>query len=193
MKHLLFAVCIAVPLYALCLPARVVRVIDGDTFVIETGEHVRVIGINAPEMKTIYGEPAKEHLMVLIDGKTVDLENDHISADKDKYGRLLRYVFVDGVDVDKQMVKDGYAIAFLKFRFDKAEEYKQSELEARLKKLGIWLNNGNEIYSVKKARTRQHVWRTIRQIFKISVAGAIIFAIAFFLFKNLRAKGNRQQ
>lgn len=192
MKHVLVAICIAVPLYALCLPAKVVRVIDGDTFVIETGEHVRVIGINAPEMKTVYGQPAKEHLIALIDGKTVDLQNDHTSADKDKFGRLLRYVFLNGVDIDKQMVADGYAIAFLKYRFDKEEEYKQTELDARQKKLGIWLTNGTEIYTVKNHRTHQHIGRTLRKIFKLTIAGAIILAVVFMLFKNMGASGKKK-
>ncbi len=119
-------------------PAKVIRVIDGDTFVIETGERVRMLGINAPEMKTPEGEPAKEHLLAMIDGKVVDLEPDHISANKDVYGRLLRYVILDGVDIDKKMVTDGYAIAFLKYSFDKEAEYKVEEDKAKAASLGIW-------------------------------------------------------
>jgi len=124
-------------------PAKVKRVIDGDTFVIETGERVRMLGINAPEMKTPFGQPAKDHLLALIDGQVVDLQPDHISADKDVYGRLLRYVILNGVDIDKKMVTDGYAIAFLKFPFDKEEEYKQEELKAKTAALGIWQNRDN--------------------------------------------------
>lgn len=192
MKHVLLIICIALPLCAQCLPAKVVRVIDGDTFVIETGEHVRVIGINAPEMKTVYGQPAKEHLIALIDGKTVDLQNDHTSADKDKFGRLLRYVFLNGVDIDKQMVADGYAIAFLKYRFDKEEEYKQTELDARQKKLGIWLTNGTEIYTVKNNRTHQHMGRFFRHIGKLSIVGLIIIVATLLLLKNMQATGKRK-
>ena len=123
-------------------PVKVIRVIDGDTFVIEGGERVRVIGINAPEMKTEYGEPAKEHLFALIDGQTVDIEPDHISNDKDVYGRLLRYVYLNGTDINKKMVTDGYAIAFLKYPFDKEQEYKQEETKAKTAGLGIWAHTG---------------------------------------------------
>ncbi|HVX50956.1 MAG TPA: thermonuclease family protein [Chitinophagaceae bacterium] len=138
MKYKLLALLLCCSLTLFSKPARVIRVIDGDTFVIETGERVRVIGINAPEMKTEYGEPAKQHLLAMIEGKTVDLEPDHVSKDKDVYGRLLRYVYLDGVDIDKKMVADGYAIAFLKYAFDKETEYKAAEATAKTASLGIW-------------------------------------------------------
>ena len=138
MKYKLLALLLFSTITLFAEPAKVVRVIDGDTFVIGTGEHVRMLGINAPEMKTDLGEPAKEHLLALIDGKTVDLEPDHISNNKDVYGRLLRYVYLDGVDIDKKMVTDGWAIAFLKYPFDKEEEYKQEETKAKTATLGIW-------------------------------------------------------
>jgi len=143
MKYKLLAVLLLITLTLFGKPARVVRVVDGDTFIIETGERVRVIGINAPEMKTLYGPPAKEHLLALIDGKTVDLQPDHISNDKDVYGRLLRYVYLDGIDINKKMVTDGYAIAFLKYPFDKETEYKQEEVKAKSASLGIWQNNNS--------------------------------------------------
>jgi micrococcal nuclease len=52
---------------------RVVRVTDGDTFVIEGGERVRMIGINAPELNDIYGVESKNHLKTLIESKYVNL------------------------------------------------------------------------------------------------------------------------
>ena len=137
-RYRLLIILLALSTILFANPAKVKRVIDGDTFITETGERVRVIGINAPEMKTEYGEPAKEHLIAIIDGQTVDLEPDHISADKDVYGRLLRYVYLNGVDVNKKMVTDGYAIAFLKYPFDKEAEYKQEEAKAKAASLGIW-------------------------------------------------------
>ena len=140
MRCTLFVLLVLSTIICFAQPAKVKRVIDGDTFVTETGERVRMLGINAPEMKTPWGEPAKEHLLALIDGKTVDLQPDHISADKDVYGRLLRYVILDGIDVDKKMVTDGYAVAFLKFPFDKEKEYREEELKARAASLGIWKN-----------------------------------------------------
>lgn len=117
---------------------KVKRVVDGDTFVTESDERVRLIGINAPEMKEFYGADAKEHLKSLIEGKDVELISDHKSKDKDRYSRLLRYVVLNEVDVNEQMILDGYAYALLKFRFDRSGEYSEAETEAKEQQLGMW-------------------------------------------------------
>jgi micrococcal nuclease len=54
---------------------KVTRIIDGDTFETETGEKVRLIGINAPEISDIFGQEAKQYLSDLIENKTVDLQS----------------------------------------------------------------------------------------------------------------------
>jgi len=118
--------------------AKVVRVIDGDTFETETGEHVRMLGINAPEISDEYGEAAKQHLISLLLGETIELFADHISEDRDVFGRLLRYPFLNGKDIDKQMILDGYAEAYLKYSFDKEEEYVEAENQAKRNLVGIW-------------------------------------------------------
>lgn len=117
---------------------KVKRVVDGDTFVTESGERVRLIGINAPEMKDFYGVEAKEHLAELIEGRDVELTRDHKSKDRDRYSRLLRYVVLGGVDINEQMIREGYAFALLKFRFDHAAAYTDAETEAKDQLLGIW-------------------------------------------------------
>jgi len=88
---------------------KVTRIIDGDTFETETGEKVRLIGINAPEISDIFGQEAKQYLSDLIENKIVELQSDNISNDRDRYQRLLRYVILDGVDINKKMVSDGFA------------------------------------------------------------------------------------
>lgn len=72
MKKLLL-VFLFFPMISFGQEIRVVRVIDGDTFVIEGGERVRMIGINAPELKDIYGVESKNHLKTLIESKYVNL------------------------------------------------------------------------------------------------------------------------
>ena len=72
MKKLLL-VLLFVPMISFGQEITVVRVIDGDTFVIEGGERVRMIGINAPELKDIYGVESKNHLKTLIESKYVNL------------------------------------------------------------------------------------------------------------------------
>ena len=90
---------------------KVARVIDGDTIKLESGEYVRLVGINAPEKGQLYYEEAKSRLEELVQGKRVVLKEDF--EDRDKYGRLLRYVYVEGNLVNVQLVREGYAKPYL--------------------------------------------------------------------------------
>ncbi|MBI2908325.1 MAG: thermonuclease family protein [Chloroflexi bacterium] len=93
------------------LPAfRVTRVIDGDTIVINGGRRVRYIGVNTPEIHgkvQPFGQEATEANRALVDGKVVRLEKD--VSETDKYGRLLRYVYVEGLLVNAELVRLGFA------------------------------------------------------------------------------------
>lgn len=86
---------------------KVTKVIDGDTIELSTGETVRLIGLNAPELGQSCSSEAKDMLKELVLEKEVTLEKD--VDDKDQYGRLLRYVFVDGHHVNYGMVYLGFA------------------------------------------------------------------------------------
>ena len=72
---------------------------DGDTIELSNGEKVRYIGINTPETKDprkiveCFGKESYEYNKKLVEGKEVALEKD--VSDKDKYGRLLRYVWIE--------------------------------------------------------------------------------------------------
>lgn len=122
---------------------KVLRIIDGDTFELLSGEKVRLIGINAPEMNDKYGDKSKEYLVNLIQTKDVILKNDSVTKDKDIYGRLLRYVYLDDEDINKKMILDGYALAYTKYSFTKIEEYKQAEQIAKKDKIGLWTEDEN--------------------------------------------------
>ena len=87
--------------------AKVVQVIDGDTIIVEGGYHVRYIGIDSPEKNEPYYLEAKQMNKELVEGKTVTLQKD--ISDQDKYGRLLRYVYVDNIFVNAEIVRLGYA------------------------------------------------------------------------------------
>ncbi|MDC1218156.1 thermonuclease family protein [Flavobacteriaceae bacterium] len=123
MKKLLL-VLLLVPLVSFGQEIKVVRVIDGDTFVIEGGERVRMIGINAPELKDIYGVESKNHLKTLIENKYVNLIKGDVTNNKDYFKRLLRYVYVDSTDINLKMIEDGFASAYLKYPFSKSKQYK---------------------------------------------------------------------
>lgn len=92
---------------------KVIRVIDGDTVEIEGGERVRYVGINSPEAANsqkqaeCFSQEATEKNKSLVEGKTVRLEKD--ATDRDKYGRLLRYVYVGDTFVNLELVAQGFA------------------------------------------------------------------------------------
>lgn len=85
-------------------------VIDGDTLILTNDERVRLIGINAPESGQNCYLESKNKLEELVDSNEVTLEKD--VSDKDMYGRLLRYVYIDSLFVNLEMVRLGYATAY---------------------------------------------------------------------------------
>ncbi len=91
----------------------VVSVTDGDTIKVRLAdgreEKVRYIGINTPEMDQPFGEEAKSANQALVTGREVRLVRD--VRERDRYGRLLRYVYVDGLFVNAELVRIGYAQA----------------------------------------------------------------------------------
>jgi endonuclease YncB( thermonuclease family) len=88
---------------------EVQRIIDGDTFELTDGNRVRLIGIDALEAGGTCSTEATQQLTSLIAGETVYLEKDVSETDID--GRLLRYVYVNGVFVNLELVYYGYAYA----------------------------------------------------------------------------------
>lgn len=115
----------------------VVKVIDGDTIEIEGGYRVRYIGIDAPEKDEPYYWEASETNRRLVEGKRVRLERD--AEDRDKYGRLLRYVWVDDVMVNAELVRLGCAYSHPYPPNLKYQDYLlEMEEQARERRLGIW-------------------------------------------------------
>ena len=93
-----------------CLPsARVVRVIDGDTFVITGGKSVRLLGIDAPALKEPGGTEASARLRALVAGRTVRLEVEWENRVDDPYGRRLAWVWLDRRLVNEVLVREGHA------------------------------------------------------------------------------------
>jgi len=86
----------------------VTQVIDGDTFIISNGEYVRLICVDAPEKNSIYYNMSKDYLSSLILNKTIILKKD--ISERDKFGRLLRYVYLNQTFINKEMIKSGNAV-----------------------------------------------------------------------------------
>jgi len=112
-------------------------VIDGDTIELIDGRTVRYLGIDTPETDELYYAEATEKNRELVEGKVVDLQRGQ--RDKDEYGRLLRYIYVDGVFVNAELIAQGYATAYI---FDPDERYSQVlvqlEQYAKMRQRGLW-------------------------------------------------------
>jgi endonuclease YncB( thermonuclease family) len=97
---------------------RVVRAIDGDTLELDSGFKVRLIGIDTPERGECGYREATEVLAALVAGRDVVLVPG-ARTDQDRYGRLLRYVDVGGVDANLEMIRSGRAVS----RYDSRDGY----------------------------------------------------------------------
>lgn len=132
---LLFIGCFSPP-----VTVKVTRVIDGDTIAIEGDYRVRYIGIDTPEVYPeveAYSIEAREANRQLVEGKEVRLERDVSEADK--YDRWLRYVYVDDIFVNAELVRQGLAEARAYPPDTKYQEYlEELEAEAREAGRGIW-------------------------------------------------------
>lgn len=122
------------------IEAQVVKVIDGDTIdvTINNETHrVRYIGIDAPELDQPFGEEALLKNRELVEGKTVKLEKD--VSDTDQYGRLLRYVYVNDLLVNGELVRLGYAEAVEYPPDTKYQElFDTIQADAKKSERGIW-------------------------------------------------------
>jgi endonuclease YncB( thermonuclease family) len=96
----------------------VTHVVDGDTVDLDTGERVRIIGIDTPEKGQCGYSEATVAMSGLLRGKAV-VVTAGARDDVDRYGRILRYISVDGVDVGQAMIQGGYAVA----RYDSRDGY----------------------------------------------------------------------
>ncbi|HAW49660.1 TPA: hypothetical protein DCX16_01725 [bacterium] len=103
----------------------VTKVIDGDTFLIEGGYSVRILGIDADERGYPCYQAAKDRLEELILNKKIRPEKG--KKDKDQWCRYLRYVFIDDKNISLELVREGLAIA----RFSPEDiKYKEEIIEA---------------------------------------------------------------
>jgi micrococcal nuclease len=130
---------------------KVLKVSDGDTIEVLTPdckiESVRMIGINTPETVDprrpvqCFGEEASNKAKEILKGSTVTLEFDSKSGSRDKYGRILAYVFLpDGRSFNKLMIEEGYAYEYTsentEYRYQ--NEFKEAQRIAEENKRGLW-------------------------------------------------------
>ena len=129
------------------------KVIDGDTIVLENEEHIRLIGVDTPELHhprkpvQYFAKEAKEFTLRESLGKKVRLEYDW--QRKDKYGRTLAYVYLpEGTCLNEEIIKQGYGHAYTRFPFKYLDSYRETEKQARENRKGLW-QSGEDTALVK--------------------------------------------
>lgn len=131
---------------AATISALVVDTIDGDTIDVRVGdrvERVRIIGADTPETKDprkpvqCFGPEASAHTHARLFGKRVTLEID--AEPRDKYGRLLAYVYVDGERFDDELLRLGYArLLIIPPNNEHGRALARATLEAQRARRGLW-------------------------------------------------------
>ncbi|MEM2070808.1 MAG: thermonuclease family protein [Archaeoglobaceae archaeon] len=135
----------------------VLEVVDGDTIKVNingTVEKIRVLGIDCPETRAAndpakfqnisvekldyWGKVAKKFAEENLNGKNVTIKIDPYSDRKDRYGRTLAYVYLEGVDFGALMIQKGLARVYTNAEFSKKAEYLKLQSEAMRSKVGVW-------------------------------------------------------
>lgn len=125
-------------------PCRVVEVSDGDTVYVldqfRSSRKIWLLGIDAPETGQHYSQHSKENLAKLVANENVEVEYHK----RDKYGRIIGKLLIDGRDINLQQIRDGYAWHY-KIKTDEQSEqdfaqYSNAESAAKTKRIGLWSN-----------------------------------------------------
>jgi endonuclease YncB( thermonuclease family) len=148
-KRLSVVVAVAVACVSFASPASattaiiISKVYDGDTVTLNTGERVRLLQIDTPELSSseCYGNEARAALVLLLNNKTgITLKEDPQLDKVDRFGRLLRYVFVGKTNVNLKMVEMGAAAPYF-YRGDKglySNQILKAAEKAKAAKRGLW-------------------------------------------------------
>ncbi|MFH1479170.1 MAG: thermonuclease family protein [Candidatus Omnitrophota bacterium] len=140
----------------------VARVIDGDTIELSNGSMIRYIGVNTPEIRRKageewvydpmpYAEKAKDFNEGKVLGRQIDIEYD--IQRKDKYGRILGYVYIGNIMVNAELIKNGYSVIYsYPPNIKHLDDFLNAQEEARVNKRGIWKDLEDNIISSKEAK-----------------------------------------
>lgn len=129
-------------LQAASLQGKVINVADGDTItVLDTHKNqhkIRLQGIDAPEKSQPYGQKSKQSLYQLVHSQMVSIEFQN----KDKYGRIVGKVILNGNDICFEQIKLGMAWHYKRYQSEQPKEdretYSQAEQSAKSQSLGLW-------------------------------------------------------
>lgn len=144
----LFLLLAALPTHAAAPTYKVIKVVDGDTVDVQVGkkvERIRMIGMDTPETvdprKPVqcFAKEASARAKQLLLGKQVQLVADPTQGERDKYGRLLRYVISDGLNFNKRLIAEGYAHEYTyNIPYKYQAYFKQTQKDAQKAQKGLW-------------------------------------------------------
>ena len=163
---------------------RVESVVDGDTIKINYNgslTSVRIIGVDTPETvdprTTIecFGVEASDYLKQKIGGKTIRIAADTTQADRDKYNRLLRYIYLDGEDIGLSIIANGYGHEYTyNTPYVHQTVYKKAQSEAESNNKGLWAPNAcNNDSAVEKPTTSPSVAKPVQNQNDCNIKGNI--------------------
>lgn len=119
------------------LHGHVLSVHDGDTFWAYCDCHrvkIRLAAVDAPELRQRFGFESRDHLAAMILGRTVVVR----VVGRDRNGRPVGFVEVDGLDVNEAMLADGYG--WQDRRYSKSKRLSRLQVEARGQRRGLWVD-----------------------------------------------------
>lgn len=125
------------------LTHKVIRVIDGDTIVLDNGERVRLAGIDTPELqkKEYYSKEAAEEARLMLEGRYIRISREG-NKERDNFGRYLAWVHLDGDEGDSvnyHLVRNGFARVYPRWRNEELRpKFAEAERLAREEGIGIW-------------------------------------------------------
>ncbi len=124
--------------------------IDGDTVEIAMNGHyekIRLVGVDTPETHKpntpvqCYGPAASAYTKTVLTNQKIRLVSDELSTDRDRYGRLLRYIYLpDGTNFNERLIQTGHAFYYPYFPFTKSAEFEADQAKAITEHTGLWGN-----------------------------------------------------
>lgn len=141
-RGVVLAACLCLPATAATYTARVIAIADGDTLTVldagNTQHKIRLAGIDAPEKRQAWGDRARQFLGARVHQRMVQIEVDK----KDRYGREVGKVLLDGEDINLELLRSGLAWHYKAYEREQPPgeraSYADAERQARARRLGLW-------------------------------------------------------
>jgi micrococcal nuclease len=153
-------------IYSANAVTTITKVYDGDTVTLATGERVRLLQIDTPELSPAecYGKEARMALISLLSSPgQISLKTDPSLDTEDSYGRLLRYIFIGKTNINLKLVEIGAAVPYF-YKGDRGQysaQFLRAAQIAKSKSIGIWSKcPGTRLMPTRSVRTTRAISST---------------------------------